>query len=361
LRILALAGASSKLGERVKNPHLAEHGWDHAVSRMLEQQRAYLRKRVASRETRFRPGLLPGLFMAGIGSPSCLSPAIAAVNGRAAGPVFTPQLGDNHYRIEGCGFGATPGEVRLEPDIHASRSMRLLPIELELDGPGAWSDSEIDVRLDPRLSGIPDFMATLVISPAEGLGMELHGCRFIAVRDEPVLLKTIAAPWAKLNATANALRPISQLEFLSPPGSGDEVPRDVRSMSALVVRSDPDPFSSATDYYDLSGLGPGWVVESIQLQYYSATCPGDVIRMEQTGTWDMSVDAHSFTVSWTTSSCSSFVPPVFRFGMSSSQYAVKVWVIGPLGTEPVGGDASQADKGNEIHIEANPLSKRRMQ
>jgi hypothetical protein len=360
LRTTALAGASSRLGTRIRNPHLAEHGWDPAVSGILEQQRGYMRNRAASRETRFRPGLLPGLLMAGIGSPSCLSPAIAAVNGRAAGPVFTPQLGDNHYRIEGCGFGASPGEVRLESEVRAS-GPRLLPITLELDGPGAWSDREIDVRLDPRLAGMPDFMATLVISPADGPAIELHGCSFIAVRGEPILLKTIAASWAKLNATATALRPISQLEFLSPPGRGDEVPRDAKSMSALVVRSDPDPFSGATDYYDLSGLNPGWVVESIQLQRYAATCPGDVIRTEQPGTWDVSLDARSFAVSWTTGSCSSFVPPVFRLAMSSSQYAVKVWVTGPLGTAPVRGDTPQAHKENEIQIEANPLSKRRMQ
>jgi hypothetical protein len=360
LRTLALAGASSTPGARIKSPHLAEHGWDPAVSEILEQQRAYLRRRAVSvRETRFRAGALLGLFKAGIGSPSCLSPAIAAVNGRAAGPVFTPQLGDNHYRIEGCGFGAAPGEVRLEPDTHSAAPARPLKITFELDGSGAWSDSEIHVRLDPQLAGMPDFMATLVIAPADGSGIELHGCRFIAVRGEPISLKTIAAPWAKLDTTATALRPITQLEFLSPPGGGDEVPPDAMNMSALVVRSDPDPFSGGTDYYDLSGLNAGWVIESIQLQHYSAVCPGDVIRTDQPGAWDVSLDARSFTVSWTLSSCSSFVPPVFRFEMSSSQYAVKVWVIGPLGTEPVRGDTSQVHKENEI--EANPLSKRRMQ
>jgi hypothetical protein len=41
---------------------------------------------------------------------------IFAVNGRAFGPVFTPRLGDNHFRIEGCGFGNAPGEVRLESE-----------------------------------------------------------------------------------------------------------------------------------------------------------------------------------------------------------------------------------------------------
>ncbi|MBZ5721057.1 MAG: hypothetical protein LAO03_11815 [Acidobacteriia bacterium] len=356
LRTLALSGASARLGPRIKNPRISSGGLDPGVPAILEKQREYLRTHVA--EIRQRGSLTeksaqapqlehssmlgPGLFGAALPPPSCLHPMIAVVNGRAAGAVFTPQLPDTHYRIEGCGFGAAPGEVQLEPDPRVlALGTRLQPITLQLDRPGAWSENEIDAHLDPRLSGIPDSSVALVVHLKDGRRAELPGCRFVAVRGEPTPLKTIAASWAKLNATTASSHAIRQLEYLSPPLRGEEIPHDAPGMSALVIRSDPDAFIGAPDVYDFSALNPGWVVESIQIQNYSITCPGDVTRAEQAGTWNTSFDAHGFTVTWARDSCFSFIPPVFRFSMSASQYAVKVWVMGPVGTEPMGVDLTQ--------------------
>jgi hypothetical protein len=277
-----------------------------------------------------------GLLGAGLPPSSCFTPTITVVNGRAAGAVFTPQLSDNHYRIEGCGFGDKPGEIQLESDSRVLPFPYPQPIVLPLDGPGAWSDKEIDVHLDSHLSGIPDFAVTLVVHLADGRRAGVRGCRFVAARGEPTLLKTVAASWVKLNATTASSHAIHQLEYLSPPTRGNEVPRDAAGMSALVIRSDPDAFIGASDFYDFSGLNPGWVVESIQVQSYLVTCPGDVTRAEQAGTWNASFDVHGFTVTWASSSCLSFLPPIFRFTMSASQYAVKLWAIGPIGTEPMG-------------------------
>jgi hypothetical protein len=38
---------------------------------------------------------------------------------------------------------------------------------------------------------------------------------------------------------------------------------------------------------------------------------------------------------WRGSFRSSSVPPSFAFNMSLSQYAIKVWVVGPVGTQPL--------------------------
>jgi hypothetical protein len=370
LRALALSGASMRLGPRIKNPRVGEHGLEPAVSAILEQQREYRRTHVTQVTSAFpqarrnaaqqesllaEPERVPGgprSSMLGAGLQRailpvslCSNPTIAVVNGRAATVVFTPQRPDNHYRIEGCGFGAVPGEVRLEPEPRAI-AVGVRAISLQPDQPGSWTQNGIDVHLDPRLSGVPDFAVTLVLQRADGERAELPGCRFIAARGEPVPLKTIAASWVKLDATMATSYPIRQLEFVSPPVQGDEVPRNAGGMSSFVVRSDPNAFREGTDFYDFSKLNPGWSVESMQIQNYLTPCPGDVTHVGHSGAWDATFDAHGFTVAWASDSCFSFIPPVVRFRMSSSEYALKVWVVGPLGTEPVRADFSQYNRKN---------------
>jgi hypothetical protein len=184
-------------------------------------------------------------------------------------------------------------------------------------------------------------MTTLVVLLRDGRRIELHGCRFVALRGEPRILKTIAASWVKLSATGSRFRPIPQFEYVSPPTSGEDIPPGAAKMSALVIRSDANSFGAGVDTYDFSALSPGWVVESIQIQNYDVACPGDVTRTEQFGNASAKVDDHGLTVTWASHSCSSFIPPMFGFKMASSEYAVKVWVTGPIGTEPVGVDRIQ--------------------
>jgi hypothetical protein len=254
--------------------------------------------------------------------------------------VFTPLATYNHYRIEGCGFGNDPGEVRLEIDAGSGASS-VQSISLQLEQARSWSETEIDVYLDPALSGISDSTATLVIRPPSGRFGTMAGCKFIAARTSPIPLKTIASSWVKLNAASAQLHSIRQLEYVSPPGHGTDVPRDSHEMSALVVRSDVDSFLAGSDFFDFSPLNSGWVVDSIELRRYSAICPGDVTRAEQRGMWGANFDARGFTVAWARHTCRSFIPPIFRFAMSFSEYAVKVWVTGPAGTDPMRTDMLQ--------------------
>lgn len=359
LRKLALSSASARPSRRIRNPRVAGHGLDRTVLAVLDQQREYLHKHAArlpeaSLQIAGHMGVTPNsardmqLRKAAPGSPSCLNPIIAAVNGRSKGVLFTPRTPDNHYRIEGCGFGQEAGEVWLEFERHDSSSgARVQPIPLPLDHSGSWSDKEVDVHLDPHLSGISDSAITLAVHLLNGKRAELPACRFIAVRGQPTPLKTVVASWVKLDATTARSRPIQQLEYVSPLVGGEEVPHDAAGMSALVVRSDPEAFMSGTDSYDLSALAPGWVVESVELENYLVTCPGDVTSTQQTGSWNTTFDVYSFTVNWANNSCLSFIPPRFRFGMTSSQYAVKVWVVGPAGTEPMRMDFSDnRNRGN---------------
>lgn len=334
LTTLALAKANAHLGPRMRNPRLAVHGWDPALRAILNEQREYL----LSHPSAFRETSSNGdaLLTAGLFSASCSSPGIAAINGRAAEAVFTPDAPDSRYRIEGCGFGREPGKVWIESEPSANtpgRSAR--PIMLQLDSSGAWSNTEINVHFEEGLSGIGDSAVRLVVQLADGRVLHFDSCHFVAARGEPTLFRTIPVSWVKLDPTMSSLRPIRQLEFLSSPPAGDDVPADAVGTSALVVRSDLYEFVPGMDVYDFSALQPGWVVESVQIQMYDGDCTGDVTRASSFGDWRTAFDARGFRVWWSSRSCSSFIPPVFHFDVTLSEYAVRVWVIGPVGTDAV--------------------------
>ena len=342
LKTLALSGARTLSSLRLRNPQVSGNGLDFAVNAALDEQRDYL-IRSRSLEKRRSEIMLRreapsfGMLSGAVFSPlPCSTPTITSVNGRAVGAIFTPRVSDNHFRIEGCGFGAKAGDVRLEAEGQVtSLESSAQNIGLRLENGEAWSDDQIDVQLDPHLSGIPDSSVVLVIQLADGRRAELSGCRFIAIRGEPTMLKGISTSSVKLSATTTSFGSIRQLEYVSPASYGEGIPGKAVSASAVVVRSDADVFAAGSDVFDFSMLNAGWVVESVAIQNYVATCPGDVTHAAQSGDWSTSFSTHGFTVAWASNTCVSFIPPMFRFSMSSSQYAVKVWVTGPIGTEPL--------------------------
>ena len=327
LKTTALSNAKAQTSLKISNPRVSTAGLDPALLAILEEQQRYLRtsdRRKLQRASMLRAENASAPFL-------CTTPVIAAVNGRTMGAVFTPRLGYNHYRIEGCGFGRVRGDVRLVPD---SPGLSKRPITLRPEGLSSWSDRQIDVRLDPHLAGVPDLPVTLAVQLADGRQLELSGCRFIAVRGRPVALKAIPSSWVKLNATGGS-RAIPQLEYVSPPTGEDQVPGSAASASALVIRSDSDLFGGGSDTYQFSGLNAGWVVASVQIQKYSVACPGDVTRLTESGDWNATFNDFGFSVRWASTNCSSFIPPTFRFSMAASEYAVTVWATGPIGTEPI--------------------------
>jgi hypothetical protein len=333
LKMAALSEAEARLEPRIRNPRISSDGHEETVGAILAQERSYL-QRHAHAQAMQQPH---DLFLhdsvaqtAAVHSP-CSAPTIFAVNGRRTGIVITPKGPFNHYRIEGCGFGVSPGEVRLEPDFGASLgSLNSIPIPLLLEGAGSWSDHEITVQLDSLLSGLFDSDVKLSIRRPDGRRVQLSGCRFVAVRTAATPLERIAASWVKLNTS----EPIHQLEYISPARGGDPFSPYSPSMSALVIRSDSGRFAGRSDFYDFSRLNPGWTVESVQLQHYSIPCPGDVMHTQEEGNWTTNFDAHGFSVHWASFSCFSFIPPMFRFNMTSSEYAIRIWLIGPVGTQP---------------------------
>ncbi len=357
MRTQTLAKARMIVGPKTRNPHLATTGVETSVLAVVAEQRAYLQSHVAMQSS--APSLLQRMNAAPAGasrgnslapsqpraSPqqpgepsrtSCLSPTIRSVNGRNSAVVFTPIEPDNYYRIEGCGFGSTPGSVRLQPDLrNIQPGANSRPLSMQLDSPAGWTDDEITVHIDPTLSGVSDFPVDMVVHLANGREAPLLGCMFVAVRGEPLLLKTIPAAWVKLNATSTSSRPIRQLEYVSPPVASDEISADALGSSVFIVRSDREPFAAGRDLYDFSQLSPGWAVESLQLNQFGVSCHGDKVPAESKGAWTTTWTAHGFAVSWATETCTSSASPAFSFTLNSSQYSARVWVIGPAGTQPM--------------------------
>jgi hypothetical protein len=244
---------------------------------------------------------------------------------------------NNTYLIEGCFFGDAPGIVELEALSGSHQPNAILPIPMRLGSTslGAWSNHEITAQLDAELSGVPDYRVTLVIYSAKHRRIELRGCRFVAARSDPQLLTVIPSAWVNLYPSGVGSRSIRQLEYVSPTQASGAVPKDATASSAFVVRSDPEEFGIGRDRYDFSHLNPGWVVESIQLQTYRVSCPEVAAPVQSSRGREAAWTPLGVSIAFQETVCTSTAPASFAFNVSLSQYAIRVWVIGPLGTQPL--------------------------
>jgi hypothetical protein len=331
-------------GPRLKNPAISSDGLTPDVVSALREERNYLEAHGSVSLTRAsvnaatRELVEDGSQKARSLSPyPCREPMIRSVNGRTRSVVFTPAAANNTYRIEGCFFGDAPGTVQLETrsGLHQSNASPIIAMQLDSTSPGAWSDHEINVRVDPELVGILDYPVTLVIHPPKRRRIELRGSRFVAARGKPQLLSVIPSAWVRLYPSGVGSRSIRQLEYVSPTEPGRAVPRDTTASSAFVVRSDPEHFGIGRDNYDFTQLNPGWVVESVQLQTYSVSCPEVVTPVQSSGGWEAAWTALGMSIAFQETVCTSTAPASFAFSMSMSQYAIRVWVVGPVGTQPL--------------------------
>jgi hypothetical protein len=340
-----LKNARLETGPKLKNPAITSDGLAPGIVTALQEQRNYLeaheavasaraavnattRELIGDRSRKLR-SLSP--------EPPCHEPMIRSVNGKTNGVVFTPTAANNRYRIEGCFFGDAPGIVQLEARSgpHQIKAIRPIPMQLDSTSFGAWSDHELNVQIDTDLRGIFDDPVTLAIYPAKHRRIELRNCRFVAARGNPQLLSVIPSAWVSLYPSGVGSRSIRQLEYVSPTQAGGVVPEDATASSAFVVRSDQKQFGIGRDNYDFRQLNPGWVVDSVQLQTYSVSCPEVDTSTQSFGHWEAAWTLFGVSVAFDDSVCTSSVLPPSPFDMSLSQYAIRVWVVGPVGTPPL--------------------------
>jgi hypothetical protein len=345
LRFQVLANARVTAGPRLRNPAISSNGLAPGVVRALPGQRNYLEAHRAVAFTQ-APVNASARELIGdnsrkppslSGDPPCREPMIRAVNGKTRSVIFTPTAADNRYRIEGCFFGNAPGIVQLEARSgpHQPNAIPPIPMQLDSTSSGAWSEHEISVQLDAELSGIPDYSVTLVIHTVKHRRIELHGCRFVAARGDPQLLSLIPSAWVRLYPSGVGSRSIRQLEYVSPTEASGAVPEDAAAWSAFVVRWDPRQFGIGKDSYDFSHLNPGWVVESVQLQTYGVSCPEVTTSPQSFGNWGAQWTPKGVRVAFQESACASALPSHSSFNMNLSEYAIRVWIVGPVGTQPL--------------------------
>jgi len=337
-----LKNATFETGPRLRNPAISEDGLPPRIISALQQQRDYRQAQATSSPAQAPVNAASREALGGNSrrpkpDPPCHEPLIRSVNGRTENVVFRPTAADNTYVIEGCFFGDAPGIVQLEAHSgpHPSNAIPVIPLLFDSTYAGAWSDHEISVKLDPQLGGVPDYPVTLVIHRDDHRRIQLRGCRFVAARGSPQLLSMIPSAWVRLYPSGVGSRSIRQLEYSSPTETGKAVPKDATASSAFVVRSDPERFSIGTDDFDFSQLNPGWVVESVQLQTYSVSCPEVAASAQSFGRWETEWTPLGVTIAFEVSLCTSSVPPSAAFNINRSQYAIRVWVVGPVGTQPL--------------------------
>jgi len=340
-----LKNARVETGSKLRNPAISRDGLAPGVVRALQEQRNYLETHgavaltqvAANAAVRELVGDNSRKFQSLSRDPPCDQPMIRSVNGKTKGVVFTPMAANNTYLIEGCFFGDTPGIVELEAlsGSHQPKAIPPIPMRLGSTSLGAWSDREITAQLDPALRGVPDYPVTLVIYPAKHRRIELRGCRLVAARSDPQLLTVIPSAWVELYPSGVGARSIRQLEYVSPTQASGAVPKDATAWSAFVVRSDPEQFGIGRDRYDFSHLNPGWVVESIQLQTYRVSCPEVAAPVQSSRSREAAWTPLGVSIAFQETVCTSTAPTSFAFNMSLSQYAIRVWVIGPVGTQPL--------------------------
>jgi hypothetical protein len=327
------------LGPRLKNPATSSDGLAPSILTALREERTYLETRGTVISTALNAARLasdnsrdPPPFQ----HVACHTPMIRSVNGKAKDVVFTPMAANNIYKIEGCYFGDVPGIVQLEAHTGAqAESVRPIIMQLDSTSLRAWSDHELKVKLDTELRGLPDYPVTLVIYPAKRQRIELRGCHFVAARGNPQLLNVIPSTWVSLFPSGVGSRSIRQLEYVSPIEASSAMPKDATAASAFVIRSDPEQFGIGRDSYDFSHLNPGWVVESVQLQTYRVSCPEVAAAVQSSGGWDAAWTPLGVSIAFQETVCPSTARPSFAFNLRMSQYAIRVWVVGPVGTQPL--------------------------
>jgi hypothetical protein len=262
----------------------------------------------------------------------CLGPGIRAVNSQSKGVVFTPIQDYNAYTITGCLFGTQPGQAFLIGKFRAQQ------INLQIQD---WTDSEIDARVDPNVSGeLDQDNVSLVIAPANTPQMKAPGFKFMAARSDPaVLLPSIPSSWAKLQPVSVTLPPHFYPQTVPVTYSSPANVPEATGDSAFVSRYFGQKFPTGADNYDFSQLAPGWTTDSMQLVTYDDDpCPWVVTYKENFGNAFGEWIGDNIRVFWSDTSCSGFLPyplwPLNYSNRTGSYYALNVWVRGPRCTDP---------------------------
>jgi len=245
--------------------------------------------------------------------------------------VFTQDPQYNDYKIVGCNFGNTQGQA------HLNGPFRSGVVQLQIK---SWTDTGIEVMLDPNLKGEPDQNSvTLVINPVGSAQAQLQNCKFYALRQEITLptLSQSAVTLATIIDDGGA--PVPTVKFSSPyKGS---TPLQSGTFTAGVDRYDFYRFNPATDIWDLSNLAPGFVATQFSLSHWAVDdCSQGFELIIDNATL---YDDGQWSAQWDPANPKRIIVNVAEqhchdpegTDASSSNYALEIQVSGPIGVNPV--------------------------
>ncbi|PZR63425.1 MAG: hypothetical protein DLM53_01175 [Candidatus Eremiobacter antarcticus] len=234
--------------------------------------------------------------------------------------VLTPDSASNLYSIGGCYFGGSGSNAKAW--VYGPGFKRDLELRF-------WTDNAIVVALDANITGIGDEgNLKLVVQRQDGKQVQVSGIVFYAARDT-IQLNSVPGSWVNLG---------------QPSPNNYESPSKTLYSHGLTValyRQIRAKLTPASDYYDLSGLPPGWVVDKLDWMQYDALCPGVVTYKQDFGSWGPQWDpgTGNFHFQWGDTTCSGWTPSPFPWigwysNITSSEYSLRIWVRGPRGTRP---------------------------
>jgi len=286
-------------------------------------------------------GALPSNASGNMALTCSTNPTMRILNvaGSPAPAVFTPLIAYDLYTVAGCSFGTAGPDAKAY--IYKGGAFRE---DFQIQ---EWHDNWIKLSLDPKISGVLDQDdVTLVIQRADGTQASKGAFKFHAVR-AAVPLQLIPSHWAHLVTWTH-----DKLTFSAEYSSPANIDGKPAGPSAYVSRYikgekfDPnaEPPNQQYDSYDLSGLAPGWLGKSAQLQTFVANCPMVVTYRQDFGTWRTEWDGNTLRVYLSDETCTSFNPafPAQHWdNLTGSFYRLTVVADGPRCTDPLTGKADQ--------------------
>ncbi|HKI24875.1 MAG TPA: hypothetical protein VKA07_01040 [Candidatus Sulfotelmatobacter sp.] len=263
---------------------------------------------------------------------------ILTVSGSQSTVTFTPIDQYNLYTITGCSFGNPDSKDKVY--LYGANNLNVdFLIQF-------WSDNSIAVCLNPGLAGLPDLnKLTLVVQRGDGQQAQKGGFSFYAAR-QTVQLSAIPSSWVTLAALGSGStygNKTMDAQYSSPPTSSPGPGAGTAYVSRSFNGAKFDPTGQNPDFYNFTHLAPGFTTDSMQLITYPQNCPYVVTYKQDFGTWHAywgTDNPNNIYIFLSDTTCSGVLPPtpwINYQNSTGSYYALKVWVNGPLGIDPITG------------------------
>jgi len=265
---------------------------------------------------------------------------IQSINGVTTGVtnpkiVFTQDPKYDDYRISGCNFGQSQGQVYLNGPFRVGQ----VPLQIQ-----SWTDTAIEVKIAPNLTGEPDQSnVALVIAPSGNAPARLQGCKFYAMRQEVTLTRFPQGQVTLASIVDDAGASVTSVKYSSPyNGIGRQDQQSANdTFAGGVDRFNETRFNpQGTDVWDFSTLAPGFVPTQFSLSHWNGQCAsgGSAVLVDDDtvytdGQWGAQWDPGNpkrLIVNLAEWHCHA----TYSGDTSNSSYALEVQVTGPIGVNP---------------------------